>query len=281
MKGLYSFNFRAGQIAELNKMIPATIRSRIIRKFIKTEYNAPVNLDKLKGNIKDGEGFLLALDPAALTKIENIQKQLKHQFDEKVSKSAIMRDVLDLILEKYKEPLPEPQRKSIPFNVPKGLVKKLDEYISSKERSAVVSEFILEEYSITGVKASELKKKVPEGLELKMFHLEEAAIERLDELAEKLDSKRTYIFRDVLNKLLDNFENSDDRKIKLQKEFISVVDQLSDYMAPGEMKELITQYEENKKEGKPMMYEQIEEMLVVPQNQQEVEYVVNSKRDKN
>lgn len=279
MKTRYSFYFQSGQMEKFHKIVPASLRARFVRQFIKNEYLAPVNIESLK-EIEDGEIFPVLLDETCVKKIDTIQNQLQSQFSVNVSKSAIMRDVLDSILEKYTEEISEPERKNIPFYVPVGIMEKLDKFISSNERSATISEFILNDYHTKGSDLGELKKKTSEVLEKRMFNLEITAIEKLDEFADKFNVKRSVMFRAALNQMLYTYESSGIYHEQLQYEMKTMLDKLTDFMTPSEIKDLVTGYFTNKKEEPNMVYKEKKEVLLSPENEREVEYEVADEKNK-
>ncbi|MFD0769037.1 hypothetical protein ACFQZ1_09040 [Bacillus sp. CGMCC 1.60114] len=74
--------------------------------------------------------------------------------------------------------------------------------------------------------------------------------------------------------MLDTYENSGVYQEQLQYEMKNMLDRLTDFMKPSEIKDLVAGYFENKKEEPKMNYEEKKEVLLSPKNEREVEYKV-------
>lgn len=275
MKEKFGFYLDSQDLERFNHIVPKTLRSRFIRRFILNEYLAPVNIDELK-EIEDGEVFPFTLDQDSRKRILKIQSQLQNQFHTHVSNSAIMRDVIISILDHYKTPIPEPERKNMSIFVDNNLIFRLDKYLSNNERSAAISEFIINDYQVTFPERAEVKKKSP-NMKQRMFNLEIEAIEKLDKFADQLKVTRSDLFRHALSKLITTLENSGIYEEKLQNELTETILKLKGIMPVEDIQSIVNRLLNNEEE-KTMTYNENEEKLIVPKTERETDYMVQSKK---
>ncbi|WP_025731345.1 hypothetical protein [Heyndrickxia ginsengihumi] len=275
MKEKISFYFEGQQLKKFNSIVPQSLRYRFIREFIKNEYLAPVSFEDIK-EIEGGEVFPITLDDQSKRKISHIQAQLEKQFKITVSKSAIMRDVMKSIINKYPNAISEPERKNISFYVSDEIIKKLDKYIPRNERSAAISEFILSDYYTSSSERENVKYKTG-NLRSRMFNLEIKAIDKMDDIAKEIRATRSDVFRNVLYKMLQVFENDGAFQEQLLLDLINVLNDLKEYMSKDEIIDIV---KNNLNEGTDMyLYNQVEETLVPPKKLPEVEYKVGGSND--
>lgn len=251
MKTQISFVFKKGQVEAYNRVIPASKRSRILRQYTINQYQLP-NEKQLKKMIKESkdmekEVYPFHMDEFSLTRLDGFVKQLS-EYGSDVSRSLIMRDILEQIIEKYTNNPLSLETKSIKklFHVPVGTKKKLAQYIADRDRTATFDDFILNEYSGPSLPAKELKKKPKEGSETVMLSLDEDSIEYLDALAEANEVKRAHILRDVVSQLLEKLEKENPIKKSLEYQLKKTISELEQHASADEIMEVISEYKVKK-----------------------------------
>ncbi|PEI31327.1 hypothetical protein CN644_29580 [Bacillus wiedmannii] len=211
MKTQMSFNIYIDQINDFTKIVPETLRAHTICKFLKKEYIPSKIFNAFEG---EGEAYQIRMDKSSINKLDEMVKIANESglnAKKDVNRSAIMRDVFEQFINKYRHiKFPKPERKRTLLHVEAGTISKLAKYIDSYERNKTIEEFIVQEYSGPIITAKELKKRLRTESELIPITLDATTFLILDEIAEEFGEnvKRAHILRDAINQLSQRFNAS-------------------------------------------------------------------------
>ncbi|HHB2006268.1 TPA: hypothetical protein ACOQ5E_004330, partial [Bacillus cereus] len=209
MKTQMSFNIYIDQINDFTKIVPETLRAHTICKFLKKEY-----IPSKIFNAFEGEAYQIRMDKSSINKLDEMVKIANESglnAKKDVNRSAIMRDVFEQFINKYRHiKFPKPERKRTLLHVEAGTISELAKYIDSYERNKTIEEFIVQEYSGPNITAKELKKRLRTESELIPITLDATTFLILDEIAEEFGEnvKRAHILRDAINQLSQRFNAS-------------------------------------------------------------------------
>lgn len=254
-----SFVLRKGQIERFNQVVPESLRSRLLRKFILNEYELPTDGSELVSLFteplqEESEVYPFRLSEEVLERLDFLVNKV-NKYGEKglaspktVNRSAIMRDIMDRIIEKYeKNPVSERKWKmKLIRYVPSRHKQLLKKYIDQREISAVLEDFILEEYKGPSVPAKELKRIPEEETEDLMITISEDVEEYLkDMISQHYDKdkvKLTHILRDAINQMVKKLEDENPQKKALELRLKHTIEKLMQYSTPEEVQELLENY---------------------------------------
>ncbi|UOE78408.1 hypothetical protein [Parageobacillus thermoglucosidasius] len=255
MKILVSFVLRKGQIERFNKVIPEHLRTRLLRKFILNEYELPKDESELVSLFlepEESEVYPFRLSEEVLERLDILVDKVNNYGEKLASqkttnRSSIMRNIMDRIIEKYeKNPVSERKWKMKPVHVTKEQKELLQKYIDQREISAVLEDFILEEYKGPSVSVQELKRRPKEKMEILVITISDDATEYLKKIISQYRAedkvKMAHILRDAINQLIKKLENENPQKKALELRLKHTIEELMQYSTIEEVQELLENY---------------------------------------
>ncbi|MGP9043159.1 hypothetical protein [Cytobacillus kochii] len=193
----YSFSFTPGLINEYKKVIAPNKGKKIFRNYLLNEYKLPTDLYVLQQKISNPDIQAYWMTEAEINKLNSfVEEALIRGF--KVSKSAIMRNIIQNLIELYKNnPIKQGEQKQQIFHIPAGTKSRLNKFFDEGNLTFELSNFIMNDYIPSNEFPSARK------IELELIHIKTdiEVFEELDEIANDYGFKRggrAKIFRDAL-----------------------------------------------------------------------------------
>lgn len=212
-----SFSLLPRQAGTYKSLVDSSMQSKILRNYILHEYQLPEQLSIINEGDKKGlklEKFLFD-EPTNIRLNELVKYVRKNGYI--VNRSSLMRHILSQLITNLKKnsTIPPKERAVRPLNFyfKKGTKEVLEQFVSFRNRNAVIERFILEDYKPSDVQ--HLLDK-PKELEQMRIGVDRTAIEKLDEFVENIAQKgvtRTALMRDVVEKIIAKLSNTDTRKL--------------------------------------------------------------------
>lgn len=220
-----SFNLRKNQVEELMILLPSKKASRIIRKYINHDYVLP-GKDTLKILVEmdfESRIYPFTFDQDTLNNLDSLVGQAEIVLDRKFrsrgntgGRSFIMRDVLDQIIEIYKEsPLPEVTYKRRSFRILRGVKKDLKQYIPVKFRAEEIIDFVLDEYRPSSNKVEFYKRQLIGEQDKLYIDAPQDFYDKLENLVKEIDKDGinvSTLFRDAVEQLLLKLKDEENKR---------------------------------------------------------------------
>lgn len=256
--GLYLFH---GQRKKIEELIPDRMRSRTIRNYLLNEYELPsgnrfANIFKNVTDLEIVNHYMF--NDESFAKLDIFVKQaneiflleqLTNQKDivkGKANRSSIMRDLLDQLINKYKDnPIPARKIKKNSFMVPVGTKERISKLIPKMERDITIEEFILEVYE--GPKNLSDFRKRPTDTEKLNVGLDEEVFKKLDTLKENVNFEaetRSPFFRDAIEQMLEKLTTEMEVPVinVLEKHLGQTIEEMKRVASESQIKEAMTKY---------------------------------------
>ncbi|MED5052578.1 hypothetical protein P9850_12195 [Anoxybacillus rupiensis] len=244
MRKMMSFSFRKGQIEKYREVVPKSgyLRSRLLRKFILEEYSLPEPSEYIKvfKDVKneDTEIYPFHMNEKVLNRIHELANEVKQRAGVTVSSSAIMRDVMDRVIEKYQDAnVRERNWKRIVVYVSDEAREFLHEHIDERQIVYCFEDFLDKKYTGPNAPVKELKQRVSNPVPLTLT-IDQRIYDDLKEMAEEQGQKvkTSHILRNAINQMIEDIKKG------------------GVYM------------------GQKIVYPTMEEKIIVPDHEREVEY---------
>lgn len=243
----YSFNIDKITLQEFTDSISSTNRSSIIRDFIKNEYRLPeINSNEFHSlfeHPQDSEIILFRLDDVSNELVDELVIEANELNTNKITnRSAIMRNIMQNLVEKNKRNTSQIKKIRKSFIVPKGTITQLKNYVSHGERDELINRFILNDYQGCTINTKELKSRSKGENETLLVTLSDEALNKLEQIAESIGDKVkvSHIFKDVIKHLLKHLECN--KQIELEQKLADTISDLKKYVDTEKIKEMIEKY---------------------------------------
>jgi hypothetical protein len=246
-----SFSLFPEQAKSFKALVEPSLQSKILRHYVLNEYHLPDDLSIFNQGNKKGlkpEKFLF--DEYSDEKLNELVKMVRDA-GYTANRSSIMRHVINQLIKKLEnqdDSLPrEREVRHSSFYFEKGTKEVLEQFVTFRNRNAVIERFILEEYKPTLNKAALLEK--PEDPESMRIGIAAAAIHKLDEYVKEIHTtgiSRTSLMRDVVDQLIEKLSNTDARQLIAEKRLQKALYEYESVFGNEELKERLEMYKANK-----------------------------------
>ncbi|MEH6943104.1 hypothetical protein [Bacillus sp. JJ722] len=229
---LYSFSFPKGMIEKYQELIPPSKNKKVFRDFLFNKYSLPTSLETLQERMTNVEIYPIRMNDQEIGQIDHFISQANST--EFISRSAIVRDVYQMIIEHYKSnPLTPSETKRQTFKVPIGTKRNLSHYIEDGYRSYELSSFILESY-VPSNDFPSIRGQATEGLD---FISEIEVFDYLDQIAEEYSFKsgRTKLFRDAMTQFQEYIQENSPKKAMLELKLEQLLEDYSKIVTKEEI----------------------------------------------
>lgn len=290
-----SFSLFDGQAAIFRKRVQPSIQSKMLRKYILSDYKLPSNLEDLsqepdKKQLKVEKFYF---DDNTNLHLDELVNRVKAK-GFKANRSSLMRDIMKQIIENLKtnEQVSPTKRelKHSSFYFEKGTKDSLEQLISFRDRNAVIEHFILEEYTPSHEYSIIMEK--PLDVESMRISINKEAFNRLDQFVNELGTKkitRTSLMRDVVKQLITKLSHTDSRKIIVEKKLDAAIVEFEKVFGSELLKEKLESYIINSKRGTDnMKFEENNEIKDVYKSKDgssviksNIEYIVDNDTETN
>lgn len=250
-----SFSLFDGQAATFKNMVDPSIQSKMLRKFILSDYKLPSNLEDLS---KEPDKIQLKIEKFYFDDNTNLRlNELVNRVKEegfKANRSSLMRDIMKQMIANLKtnEQVSPTKRelKHSSFYFEKGTKDILEQLISFRDRNAVIERFILEEYKPSHDLSLFLEK--PLEVESMRVSIDKEAFNRLDQFVDEIGVKkitRTSLMRDVIMQLITKLSHTDARKVIVEKKLNAAIAEFEEVFGHEVLKEKLGSYKINLQRG--------------------------------
>ena len=213
----YSFSIAVEVLEQFKEVLPVNRSKKILRNYLLNEYKLPETLEELQNKVEE-----TIVQPYWMTDAEIARLDyLVYQCSEKgfsVSKSAIMRDIISDLVQRYKDnPIAKSKQHRQTFKVPIGTKQRLSKLINDRSLTYELSSFIMEGY-IPSNDFPTMRNQEQEDLN---FKTDIEVFDRMDEVSQEYGFKkggRAKIFRDALKQFEQSIQSNPPRISALEQE---------------------------------------------------------------
>lgn len=233
----YSFSVEKEKIILFNVTVPSSKRSKIVREFLTSQSLTDLNVSREALNEEMGT-TLLYLDDATNHKLDELVQQYSS------NRSAIIREIISLIIEHYKDVKWNEGIKKT-FTVAPGTLQQLKQLIEHGERDTLIEDFLFNAYTGPSKTTVELKSRPKGGTESIMVSLSQESYDKLEQIAEGVGDKvkRSHIFKDMIEQFIQELTQQNQSKLpQLQQQLKSNIHDLKQLLSSNEIRELIESY---------------------------------------
>lgn len=247
-----SFSLFPGQAQSFKSLVEPSVQSKVLRDYVLNDYHLPDDLSVFNQGQKKGlkpEKFLF--DEYSDEKLNELVRMVRDA-GYTANRSSVMRDVLNQLIKELEKQddslLRNREVKHSSFYFEKGTKEVLEQFVTFRNRNAVIERFILEEYKPSHNKAALLEK--PEDPESMRVSISAAALHKLDQYVSDLNTvgiSRTSLMRDVVEQLIGKLSSTDARKLMAEKRLQKALYEYESAFGSERLRERLEEYKANKK----------------------------------
>lgn len=236
---------------DINQNIIESRRSKLIDKYLIEEYQLPNEKEELIkiAELQQTDNMIIqpfSLSDEAMFKLDKLIQEFKSKLtmQREATRSMIFRDVLYQFRNYVKlNPIVEAEElQFVHLTIAASIKEKIDHYITKRDRSQIINDFIINHYVIGNENVNKLKEVPGQKRKVGIYFTSEA-IQKLDSIVNSFNGniKRTHIIRDVLDKLVIYLEENDLKGKILEKKVKMSLDVLYNH-DPKEFERILEEY---------------------------------------
>lgn len=248
-----SFSLFPEQAKSFKSLVEPSIQSKILRNYVLNEYQLPEDLSIFNKGDKKGlkpEKFLF--DEYSDERLNELVKMIRSA-GFTANRSSIMRHLINQLITKLEKEddsfLKDREIHHSSFYFEKGTKDVLEQFVTFRNRNAVIERFILEEYKPSQNKASLLDK--PNEPDSVRIGIAAAAIDKLDQYVKEINTtgiSRTALMRDVVEQLITKLSKTDARKLIVEKKLENALREFEQTHGTNILKERLEEYRTHREE---------------------------------